>query len=58
MYAALWRRLPGALAAKTLQAVVLVALVVTVLFLWVFPAVSVHLPFEDVTVTSTTGASP
>jgi hypothetical protein len=56
MYAALWRLLPGGRAAKTLQCLVLTVLVVAVLFLWVFPAVAPHLPFEDVTV-STDGAT-
>ena len=58
MYAALWRRLPGTRLAKTLQALVLLAVVVAVLFLWVFPAVTPHLPFEDVTIEPTTGAAP
>ena len=56
MYAALWRLLPGGRAAKALQCVVLAALVVAALFLWVFPVVAPHLPFEDVTV-STDGAT-
>jgi hypothetical protein len=51
MYAALWRLLPGGRLAKTAQATLLAALVVAVLFLWVFPALAPHLPFEDVTVT-------
>jgi hypothetical protein len=50
MYAALWRLLPGGRAPKALQCLLLAALVVAVLFLWVFPAVAPHLPFEDVTV--------
>ncbi len=58
MYAALWRRLPGTRLAKTLQALVLLAVVVAVLFFWVFPAVAPHLPFEDVTIEPTTGAAP
>ena len=58
MYAALWRRLPGGRLAKTLQALALLAAVVAVLFLWVFPAVAPHLPFEDVTIEPTTGAAP
>jgi len=37
--------------------VLLVAVVVGVLFLWVFPAVAPHLPFEDVTISSD-GAAP
>jgi hypothetical protein len=35
----------------------LLAVVVAVLFLWVFPAVAPHLPFEDVTIEPTTGAT-
>ena len=57
MYAALFRLLPGGRLAKTFQAVVLVAVVVGILFLWVFPAVAPHLPFEDVTISSD-GAAP
>jgi hypothetical protein len=57
MYAALWRVLPGGRPAKTLQAILLVVVVVGVLFLWVFPAVTPHLPFEDVTI-EPTGAAP
>ena len=52
MYAALWGLSPGGRLAKTLQALLLVAVVVGVLFLWVFPAVTPHLPFEDVTISS------
>jgi len=53
MYAALWRRLPGGRLLRALQLLVLVLAVVAVLFLWVFPAVAPHLPFEDVTVEPT-----
>jgi competence protein ComGC len=35
---------------KALQMLVLVLLVVAVLFVWVFPALAPHLPFEDVTI--------
>jgi len=58
MYATLWRLLPGGRLAKLLQSVLIAALVVAVLFLWVFPAVAPHLPFEDVTIEPTTGATP
>lgn len=61
MYGALWRVLPGGRGAKALQCVVLFLAVVAVLFVWVFPAVSLHLPFENVTVeggTPTSTASP
>ena len=57
MYAAIWRRLPGTRLAKALQAFVLLVVVVAVLFMWVFPAVTPHLPFEDVTI-EPTGAAP
>lgn len=61
MYAALWRRLPGGRWAKALQSLLLFLLVVAVLFVWVFPAVSARLPFENVTIdtpTSTTTGAP
>ena len=67
MYAALWRVLPGSTALKILQCLVLAlaivrfvkallslllfAVVVMVLFVWVFPWASPLLPFNDVTVT-------
>ena len=54
MYAALWRLFPGGRLAKTLQALLLFAVVVAILFIWVFPAVAPHLPFEDVTIEPTT----
>ncbi len=50
MYGALWRRLPGPLAVRLLLVLLLLAVVVAVLFGWVFPAVGPHLPFNDVTV--------
>ncbi|MEP6649908.1 MAG: hypothetical protein ABJA74_08335 [Lapillicoccus sp.] len=56
MYAALWRLFPGGRLAKTVQTVLLAFVVVAALFLWVFPAVAPHLPFEDVTIEPTTGA--
>ena len=58
MYAALWPRLPGTRLAKALQAFVLLVVVVAVLFFWVFPVVTPHLPFEDVTIEPTTAAAP
>ncbi|MEI2825104.1 MAG: hypothetical protein V9F04_00910 [Dermatophilaceae bacterium] len=50
MYAALWRALPGNRLVKALLCLLLFALVVAVLFLWVFPTVTPYLPFNDVTV--------
>lgn len=50
MYVWIWRHLPGPLLARALQSLVLLGLVVTALFLWVFPAVEERLPYQDVTV--------
>ena len=50
LYAAIWRALPGPLAVQVLLALVLVAAVVAVLFLWVFPHVAPYMPFNDNTV--------
>ncbi len=50
MYAALWRLLRGGRGLKAVQLFVLAAAVVFVLFVWVFPAVTPHLPFENVTI--------
>ena len=55
MYAALWRLLPGSRLVRILQLVVIAAVVVSVLFGWVFPAIAPHLPFEDVTIEPSTG---
>lgn len=50
MYGALWRVLPGPTAVKVLEVLVLAALVVGLLFGWVFPWAETHLSFRDVTV--------
>ncbi len=50
MYAWLWRRLPGPLAVRLLLALALLAGVVALLMLVVFPAVEDLLPYSDVTV--------
>ncbi|HMM94382.1 hypothetical protein [Phycicoccus sp.] len=50
MYAALWRVLPGPVWLRVIEALVLAALVVAVLFQWVFPAVADLVPFNDNTV--------
>ena len=52
MYVWIWRHLPGGLPGKLLGSLLLLAAVVLVLFLWVFPAVEPLLPFNDVTVDS------
>ncbi len=53
MYAALWRSLPGPLWVKVLQAVVLGAIIVTVLMVFVFPVIAMVFLTEE----STLGAS-
>ena len=45
-----WRHLPGPLPARLLQLLVLLAAVLAVLFLVVFPRVEPLLPYSDVTV--------
>jgi hypothetical protein len=50
VYAALWRLLPGPTWLKAVQVVVLVAVVVSALLGWVFPAVEPLLPFDRITV--------
>jgi hypothetical protein len=50
MYGFIWRHLPGPLLVRILLALVLVAAVVAVLFLWVFPAVAPIMPFNNGTV--------
>ncbi|MGH3720940.1 MAG: hypothetical protein ACRDRI_19245 [Pseudonocardiaceae bacterium] len=49
MYTWIWRHLPGSRAMKLLQALLLVAAVVTLLMLVVFPWVGPRLPFNAVT---------
>ncbi len=49
MYSWIWRHLPGSRAARVLQVMMLVAAVVTLLLLVVFPWVEPRLPFNDVT---------
>lgn len=50
MYVWIWRHLPGTLALKLLQTLILVAAVSALLLFVVFPWVEPHLPFNDVTV--------
>ncbi len=52
MYGWLWRKLPGPTFVKGIESLVLVALVVVLLFLVVFPWVTTRLPFDRVTVNS------
>lgn len=50
MYAWLWHRLPGPLPVRLLTALVLLAAVVVLLMLVVFPWADPHLPFNQVNV--------
>ncbi len=47
MYGALWRVIPGPAWFKVFFLLVLVAAIVAACFLWVFPAVSDLMPFND-----------
>ena len=59
MYGALWRLLPGPAWLRVVLLAVLAALVVVVLFRWVFPALEPYMPFDEQTVVDTTpGATP
>jgi len=50
MYGFIWRILPGGRVAKTVQALILIAAVVALLWYVVFPWLEPRLPFNDVTV--------
>jgi hypothetical protein len=50
MYVWIWRHLPGALALKLLQTLLLVAAVCALLLFVVFPWIEPHLPISQVTV--------
>ena len=60
MYVWIWRHLPGGLPGKLLGTLVLLAGVVALLFLVVFPWAEPRLPFNQVTVPheSTTSGPP
>ncbi len=49
MYSWIWRHLPGSRTVRVVQALMLVAAVVTLLLLVVFPWLEPQLPFNDVT---------
>jgi hypothetical protein len=49
MYSWIWRHLPGSTAVKLVQALLLVAAVIAVLLLVVFPWAEPRLPFNSVT---------
>lgn len=50
MYTWIWRHLPGPVAVKLVQTLVLVALVSALLLFVVFPWIEPHLPINQVTV--------
>jgi hypothetical protein len=50
MYVWIWRRLPGPLAVKLVQVLVLVAAISLLLLFVVFPWIEPHLPINKVTV--------
>ena len=50
MYVWIWRHLPGGMAAKVVQAMLLVAVVSALLLFVIFPLVEPPLPFTQVTV--------
>jgi hypothetical protein len=50
MYVWLWRHLPGNLALKLTEALVLFLAVTALLFLVIFPLIEPHLPISQVTV--------
>lgn len=51
MYTALWRILPGPRAVRVLTLLLLAALVVAVLFTYVFPWATAFVPGQEVSVT-------
>ena len=50
MYVWIWRKLPGGVALKALQATLLFLAVVALLFFVVFPAIEPLMPYNNVTV--------
>ncbi|MGV8968579.1 MAG: hypothetical protein ACOH2F_20135 [Cellulomonas sp.] len=50
MYGWLWRHLPGPIAARAAMLLVAVFVLLTVCFLWVFPAIAPLMPFNNTTV--------
>jgi hypothetical protein len=50
MYAALWRFLPGGIALKLIQLIVIIGVVVLVLFEWAFPWIAQTFLSEQSTV--------
>jgi hypothetical protein len=58
MYGPMWRALLGPWPVKLLQAVLLALGFVAVCFIWLFPLVADHLPFNDNTVTTAPTTPP
>jgi len=50
MYGWIWRHLPGPTWVRVVTTVALAAVVVAVLFSWVFPALAPLMPFNQLTV--------
>ena len=57
IYAAIWRALPGPTPVKAFLALLLVAAVVALCFLWLFPMIAPSMPFNDNTVDTASGAA-
>jgi hypothetical protein len=57
VYAWLWRKLPGPTPVRVLEALLLALVVVALLFTVVFPWLEPRLPFNDVTVDETPAAT-
>jgi len=55
VYGWLWRHVPGPVAVRALVALLVLAGIVLLLFMVVFPAAEPYLPFNHVTVDTTTG---
>ncbi|MGH3320268.1 MAG: hypothetical protein ACRDN9_08825 [Streptosporangiaceae bacterium] len=53
MYVWIWRHLPGGRFAKSVSAVILIAVALALLYVLVFPWAEAHLPFQHVTVRDT-----
>jgi len=53
----MWNRLPGPTPVRLAAALLLFALLVAVLFQWVFPWLEPRLPFTDVTVDESAAAT-
>ena len=49
MYTWIWRHLPGPVAVKTLEALIIILAVVALLFFVIFPWLEPYLPFDHVT---------